>query len=541
MDEIFGVDLIDCAGDNLAAIAPIVQFPASADKRVVTCYGEVTAADFVRSGSATYTDAAGNLVLASADTPRIESSGWLLEGGATNKVTCAKSNPQALTNITKSGDAAAVLSVVNDATALAAAGLSEFGPNVYKLDNSAGTSYAYIGSGSTGNTNVHSVSVYVRGSGQVKARLTSGVGDYADLSSKYVRTKTENQTPADNARAFSVQAAAGSIVYFTLPQLEEGPVCTSPIPGGTGAITRASEGSDTSNNGLTMPLSQAMIDSLTGELLDGSSAWKHVSGTAPAYSGGNRILTYSSTLTSSDYHALNATLAIDRQVEVSYSISGYAAGSIALGFGTTAGTSRNANGTYTERGTLTANTNLYVNASGFTGVLNITSVNRVLESGQTNPGEGTIIQLVSLPWDSSLFSNDTSIVLWTAFNSTTGSRFAIRRNSSGSFFPVYLSDGFTGSNVSPTEIAAGRYALIAQWSARTSQMRVGLYNPATGILTWGNYATYRGFFPITTTGGQRMRWGYGLSGFPVGIGDNYFFNSVITDNDIKLMCQNMTT
>ena len=104
-----------------------------------------------------------------------------------------------------------------------------------------------------------------------------------------------------------------------------------------------------------------------------------------------------------------------------------------------------------------------------------------------------------------------------------------------------MSDSANSASVSSGGLPAGYYVLIAQFSARTSQMRAGLYNPATGTLTWGNYATYRGFFPISTTGGPRMRWGYGLSGFPVGIGDNYFFNSVITDNDIKLVCQNMTT
>ena len=59
MDELLGIDLIDCAGDNLAAIAPMVIFPASADKRVVTRYGEVTSASFARPGSATYIASSG--------------------------------------------------------------------------------------------------------------------------------------------------------------------------------------------------------------------------------------------------------------------------------------------------------------------------------------------------------------------------------------------------------------------------------------------------------------------------------------------------
>ena len=122
---------------------------------------------------------------------------------------------------------------------------------------------------------------------------------------------------------------------------------------------------------------------------------------------------------------------------------------------------------------------------------------------------------------------------------------SVRRSSGGVLQSPYLGDGVNVIGLN-TELSAGGYVLIGQWSSALGRMRVGLFNPTTGALTWSSPTletgtTYRGFFPITTTGGQRLRWGYGLSGFPVGIGDSYFFNSVITDNDIMLMCRNMTT
>ena len=164
----------------------------------------------------------------------------------------------------------------------------------------------------------------------------------------------------------------------------------------------------------------------------------------------------------------------------------------------------------------------------------------MLESGQTNPGEGTLIQMVNLPWPSSAVSNNTAVPV--GCSSETAVRgLHMYRSSGGWFSPARITDGVNIAAAGPMEIAAGRYVLISQWSALTSQMRVGIYNPATDTLVWGAYAAYRGFFPITSTGDQRMRWLYGLSGFPVGIGDNYFFNSVITDNDINLVCRNMTT
>ena len=78
-------------------------------------------------------------------------------------------------------------------------------------------------------------------------------------------------------------------------------------------------------------------------------------------------------------------------------------------------------------------------------------------------------------------------------------------------------------------------------------MRVGLYNPATGVLTWSSptlagAATYRGFFPIFGTGSQmRLRWGYGLGSLPLWIGPCAWFDSILTDDQIRWMIGELDT
>jgi len=149
----------------------------------------------------------------------------------TNKCTCRKTNPTDTTNLTKSGDAAAVLSVVDDTAALAAAGLDKIctSGKVYKLDNSAGITAAQVVNSVTGNTNPHSVSVYQRGgSGFLDTNQSPGRLTFT-ASTDYARTCATNITPADAGKPWRVQADAGQTIYFILPQLEEGAFCTDPI------------------------------------------------------------------------------------------------------------------------------------------------------------------------------------------------------------------------------------------------------------------------------------------------------------------------
>ena len=169
--------------------------------------------------------------------------GFLNEPARTNKVTCRKHNPVDTTNVTKSGDAASVLSVVDDVAALTAAGLIGICTNgkVYKLDNSLGTAPANVDlAGQVGSINptVLSVHAYVTaGTG----RLTdNGEGTTTTISNTtpYQRWLKE-YTPVSTARQLRIKAMANSVVYFILPGAEEGAFATSTIPGDTlAAVTR---------------------------------------------------------------------------------------------------------------------------------------------------------------------------------------------------------------------------------------------------------------------------------------------------------------
>ena len=151
----------------------------------------------------------------------------------TNKCTCRKFNPVDTTNITKSGDAAAVLSVVDDTAALTAAGLIGIctSGKVYKLDNSGGSSYAYTTlAGAVANINVHTQSVYCRKASTPSPRMS----DTAFMSAVTITTTnysgyTRTWTPDGAGRSVMFEAAPGAIVYFILPQLEEGAFATPPI------------------------------------------------------------------------------------------------------------------------------------------------------------------------------------------------------------------------------------------------------------------------------------------------------------------------
>jgi hypothetical protein len=233
---------------------------------------------------------------------------------------------------------------------------------------------------------------------------------------------------------------------------------------------------------------------------------------------------------------------VGHTVEISYTISGYSAGSFNFGFGSgQAGVTRTADGTYIERGTLTTDTNLYAYSTNLTGVVTINYVRRVLESGQTNPGEGTIIQWVSLPWDYSVLTPGTVPIVSPAaggylYFQPTGSPITNR---------LFLYDGVTVCRIEPANLQAGRYALVQQFSAALGRMRVGLYNPATGTLTWSSAtlaggSAYRGFFPIYGTGTQqRLRFFFGGGNFPIHVGGLRWLNSIGSDAECVRLSKEM--
>ena len=192
-----------------------------------------TGLSLTRASSALAQDADGTWRSFGSGVLRITDQGLLIEEARTNKCTNYNANPTDTTNVAKSGDAAATLTVVDDTAALLAAGLQNIvtSGKVYKLDNSAGGSGAIVTiTGQVGNTNKHSISIYVRGSGSGFAQLSGGEGSLAiTYTSSYVKRTSANITPGASTRQFQITASAGAVVYFILTQLEEGAFVTSPI------------------------------------------------------------------------------------------------------------------------------------------------------------------------------------------------------------------------------------------------------------------------------------------------------------------------
>lgn len=191
-----------------------------------------------RASAATYTNNDGKLVSAATNIARFDHAGagcklgLLLEGAITNKNTNYNANPTATTSFSTSGDAAGTLSVVDDTAALAAAGLDLLctSGKVFCANNSAGsTDYTVSLPGTTGNTNKHSASVYIRSphGGTVCTIALNGSPVSITGNATYQRYKHENQTPGSSSQRTVMVVPAGKTVYFILYQLEENAFSTS--------------------------------------------------------------------------------------------------------------------------------------------------------------------------------------------------------------------------------------------------------------------------------------------------------------------------
>lgn len=232
-----------------------------------------TAITFSRASAAWAFDSSGVLRQYASGVPRIVPSpvgvmSVLSEPQSTNKCTNYNANPNgSLTNMAKGGDAAATLTEVDDTAALAAAGLSTVcsSGKVFKLDNSAGVAIAYVDAyGATGNTNDHTLSAYMRGSGTAYLRtdftLTNDWGPVT-LTSSYARIVSRQGSglaggSKNSADVLRVVAHPGSVVYFVLNQFEEQAFATSPIVTAGSAVTRVAD----------VPYAQPAINSAEGTL-----------------------------------------------------------------------------------------------------------------------------------------------------------------------------------------------------------------------------------------------------------------------------------
>ncbi len=209
---------------------------------------------FTRSDTvSTYRDKTGKLKVAASNAPRFDHDingnvlGLLIEGSIQNKLTVYNANPTATTNWTKGGDAGSIFSVVDDPSSyLAGAKIEDVctGGKLYKLDNAAGTTDAYVESAATfGSTSVHTISAWIvalNGSGTGAKLTRSGTSPTAfDIG---VGTSLKRQeyalTPNATTDKMRILAPAGKVVYFILPQMELNPFASSVIITAGAAATR---------------------------------------------------------------------------------------------------------------------------------------------------------------------------------------------------------------------------------------------------------------------------------------------------------------
>lgn len=570
MDELLGIDLIDCAGDNLAAVAPMVIFPASADKRVITRYGEVTSASFARPGSATYVAASGEVKQVGVGVPRVGSTGWILEGSATNVALWSNSftaeHGHTLKDCTTSVSPTEYLLTDESGapryatTLTATADIGRVGR--YNISVTSGTKVNW-------SIHVKAISGKFRFAGydgskavsvlfDCATRTFSGLSDPSAISSQlqyeylgngwFRLSVTITPTVTSSTAAASIGLElSGNSGFISGAQFVVGPVVTSYIYTEASSVTRASEGADTSGNGLSIPLSQAMVDSLKGEMIDWSTTWTY-SADPSYYSISGKTITCASGADVIRAAYKSGALTTGQVYEISYTVSGLSGGSMRAFFGASGNAATvglpviSTDGTYIGRDIATNGTTIGVRFNvGATGSVTINYCRRVLESGQTNPGEGTIVQWVNLPWDSVVIPSDSAINFLTSTDATNR-HLCIRRFSGGNFHMVSLYDGVFQATIPNAEYPSGQYLAVAQWSSALGRMRVGLYNPATDTLTWSHSTlaggqTYRGFFQIHST--NRLRFFYGGGNFPIHVGGLRWSNSIVSDAECVRLSKEM--
>ena len=172
--------------------------------------------------------------------------GALVEGQRQNICTVVSVDPSSTTGITKSGDAASVITVADDTAEIELAGLIGVNASgmVYKLDNSAGVGAAYaIVNGSPASTSPHAYTLFARFTGPSNSgRFGWGLNTsktFMDEGGYQRYTALADPAVSGSNGRLTVTASAGAIVYFLLFQVEEGSYATSAIPlTSAAAVTR---------------------------------------------------------------------------------------------------------------------------------------------------------------------------------------------------------------------------------------------------------------------------------------------------------------
>lgn len=232
--------------------------------------------------SAAMVEEDGEWFVVSKGMPRVNSKGILIEGERTN---LAYNTIPSATAVTTGWTATGgTLSIVDDATELAAAGLSNVGDDVFKLVNASGSTQYVYGGAVTGNTNAHSLSVFARSTGTTPrvGWYDAGFTAVGNIGANLARVEYANETPPGAAEQFCIEVVDGATLWFTLPQLEEGAFCSTPIPNVATAATAT-------RNEDVVTLGTAPVQSTFRALSAGT--WTETAGSAGTIDLGDEIAT----------------------------------------------------------------------------------------------------------------------------------------------------------------------------------------------------------------------------------------------------------
>jgi hypothetical protein len=191
---------------------------------------------FTRASGASWIDRSGAHRIASSYLPRAgDSEGLLLEPQRQND--CYNIfNPQATTGWSVTGGTHTA--AVDDSTALDAADLGAWGPDVHRFQP-GGSNQIIYGGAQTGNTAAHCLAVAIRG-GTGGESVDLGLRDASTgtvqnletiaCTTSYQVVTVENATPSDTDMQWCLDCDAGDDIYFVAAQLEEGIVPTTIMP-----------------------------------------------------------------------------------------------------------------------------------------------------------------------------------------------------------------------------------------------------------------------------------------------------------------------
>jgi hypothetical protein len=201
---------------------------------------------YTRASVASWKNRNGIWHLASQGLPRAgDSEGLLLEPQRQNDVYNVL-NAQVTTGW--SVDGGTHTAAVDDSSALDAADLGAWGPDVHRFVP-GGSDQVIYGGTQNGNANAHCITVAIRGAAGGES-VDLGLRDVSAgtvqnlqtivCTTSYQLITVENQTPADTDMQWCLDCDAGDTVYFVAAQLEEGAVPSTIAPNSAtgGALIR---------------------------------------------------------------------------------------------------------------------------------------------------------------------------------------------------------------------------------------------------------------------------------------------------------------